>query len=151
MAFKKHWMESIVKWERNLNRGNLKQPDEISSELRGAISSIVNKALQEALSRAKISNPNAIQIQREVFEQLENLSPNQWQLTLNIENAYRAVFNSREGMLNDRKQELQADIYEATRGLFFLVLRAISIAAVILLTGYLANKWGIPLPLLRLV
>lgn len=68
-----------------------------------------------------------------------------------VKTNYIKLYEVNRKLQNTRRQELLSDIYESLRGLFFLILRAVSIAAVILLTGYLAHEWGIPLPLLRLV
>ena len=53
-------------------------------------------------------------------------------------------------LLSIEKQTTRADIETKIRYLIFRILTAIGIAAVILGTGYIAHKLGIPLPLLRI-
>lgn len=64
---------------------------------------------------------------------------------------YLAMHSKYMQLKNTRKQEAWADLQERIRYLFFRILTAIGIAAVILGTAYLANRWDIPLPLLRMV
>lgn len=61
-------------------------------------------------------------------------------------------FRDRYISLSDlRKQESRADWETNLRYLLFRALTAVSIAATVLATGWLAHIWGIPLPLLRLI
>lgn len=64
---------------------------------------------------------------------------------------YEKAFVMYQAIENERKQEAWADMKERIRYLVFRVLTAVGIAAVVLGTGYLAQCWGIPLPLLRVV
>jgi hypothetical protein len=48
---------------------------------------------------------------------------------------------------NSYKEILRIDLKEKQRYLFFRILTAIGIAAVVLATAYIANKYSIPLPL----
>lgn len=62
---------------------------------------------------------------------------------------YSSLLNRYEKLINERKQDAYADLVERFRYLLFRILTAVGIAIVILGTGYLAHKWGIPLPFLR--
>lgn len=48
-------------------------------------------------------------------------------------------------------QESNLDLKERWRFLLFRIATGLGFAAIVLLTGFLAKTWGIPLPLLRMV
>jgi hypothetical protein len=67
----------------------------------------------------------------------------------NMLSGYDRMLNEYNEIIDLRKQEMWADLVERVRYLLFRVLTAIGIAAVILGTGLIAHKAGIPLPLLK--
>jgi len=68
----------------------------------------------------------------------------------NLVSGYERMHEEHAHLINVRKQEIYSDLVERFRLLLFRVLTAIGIATVVLCTGYFANKFGIPLPLLRI-
>lgn len=62
----------------------------------------------------------------------------------------KVLIKKHRELLSIEKQTTRADIETKIRYLIFRILTAIGIAAVILGTGYIAHKLGIPLPLLRI-
>ena len=58
--------------------------------------------------------------------------------------------NENNALKNEYDQALKADLIERRRFLRYRIYTAVGIAAVLLITGYLAQRWNIPLPLLRI-
>jgi hypothetical protein len=67
-----------------------------------------------------------------------------------LEGNYRRAYADREQLLHSVRVEDDADLREKFRFLAFRMVLAVGIAAVVLLTGYVAKVAEIPLPLLRL-
>lgn len=58
--------------------------------------------------------------------------------------------NQNNVLMDEYIQALRADLVERRRYLRYRVYTALGIASVILITGFLAQKFGIPLPMLRI-
>lgn len=73
-----------------------------------------------------------------------------WNNSHNCNNNLEHLSRFAQEYLNEKLQQERADTWQIIKFLTFRILTALSIAGVILLTGYLAQKYNIPLPLLRL-
>lgn len=63
-----------------------------------------------------------------------------------IEDANEKLIKQNKELRDIEKRLVRADWGEKFRTILFRILTTISIAAIILLTGYLAQEWGIALP-----
>ena len=116
-------------------------PPEFTEQLTRAASNVVNLTAREMSAGAsgkQIRDALAVKEKRKELELLE------------LERHYSIVHAQRERLLHSFRIEDAADLREKIRFLLFRMALALGIAAVILLTGYLAKALEIPLPLLRL-
>ncbi|MDO6763403.1 hypothetical protein [Agarivorans sp. 1_MG-2023] len=67
-----------------------------------------------------------------------------------INNSYGQLYNQNKQLLDLLKQEAKADRQAKFRFFVLRMATGIGIAAIVLATGYLAQKLGIPLPMLRI-
>lgn len=128
-----------------------KDPKSLMREFDQAVERVALTSINEALSRTNLSPDDVQRIKDAVTPIIPDRTTGLMRTIGQVKTNYIKLYEVNRKLQNTRRQELLSDIYESLRGLFFLILRAVSIAAVILLTGYLAHEWGIPLPLLRLV
>ena len=63
---------------------------------------------------------------------------------------YEQCYQLLEQAMKVKTENLHMDLIERVRFLFFRILTAVGIAAVILGTSYLAKIWEIPIPMLRI-
>lgn len=147
MAFKRYWMEFLRAQEADPG----KDPKSLMREFDQAVERVALTSINEALSRTNLSPDDVQRIKDAVTPIIPDRTTGLMRTIGQVKTNYIKLYEVNRKLQNTRRQELLSDIYESLRGLFFLILRAVSIAAVILLTGYLAHEWGIPLPLLRLV
>lgn len=120
-------------------RAQVLTPDEFKNELRGSIINFQRQLL-----------PYLDQSREQEYKKIVEDEANgngSFNQTLKTYNALQQQLAS---MTDRRKQAVKADFLDRSRFLIFRMLTAIGIATVILATGYLAHKWGIPLPLLRI-
>ncbi|NVK23922.1 MAG: hypothetical protein HWE10_03240 [Gammaproteobacteria bacterium] len=120
---------------------------------------------QKSFGKMKEFNSNALQTKHEtLISEVIKLSRNSNKSEEQIKSALKKYFESyeettesffnhhqnaikRANELSDfEKRALKLDFKERLRFLVFRILTAIGIAAVVLLTAYLADLWGIPLP-----
>ena len=146
MAFKRYWMEFLRAQEADPG----KDPKSLMREFDQAVERVALTSINEALSRTNLSPDDVQRIKDAVTPIIPDRTTGLMRTIGQVKTNYIKLYEVNRKLQNTRRQELLSDIYESLRGLFFLILRAVSIAAVILLTGYLAHEWGIPLPLLRL-
>ena len=147
MAFKRYWMEFLRAQEADPG----KDPKSLMREFDQAVERVALTSINEALSRTNLSPDDVQRIKDAVTPIIPDRTTGLMRTIGQVKTNYIKLYEVNRKLQNTRRQELLSDIYESLRGLFFLILRAVSIAAVILLMGYLAHEWGIPLPLLRLV
>ena len=147
MAFKRYWMEFLRAQEADPG----KDPKSLMREFDQAVERVALTSINEALSRTNLSPDDVQRIKDAVTPIIPDRTTGLMRTIGQVKTNYIKLYEVNRKLQNTRRQELLSDIYESLRGLFFLILRAVSIAAVILLTGYLAHEWGSPLPLLRLV
>mgnify|MGYP000485748916 FL=1 len=115
-----------------------KSPD----KFRDSVEELVTEVFLLGIKTTSSENDNQPKIKQLLIEKDKHIS--------NVCNTY-AVMDSRYKTATDYKEQYQsADLIERKRYLLFRILTATGIAAVILLTGYLAQKLNIPLPLLKL-
>lgn len=62
---------------------------------------------------------------------------------------YKVIYEERNDLLNAREQTRWATLVDHVTALIFRTVLALTIAAVVLGTAYLAKRWDIPLPMLR--
>lgn len=67
----------------------------------------------------------------------------------NIRQSYNSLLSQYDQLIDARRQEDLMDFWAHVRSLLFRVLTALGIAAVVLLTGWLAQMLQIPLPAFR--
>lgn len=66
-----------------------------------------------------------------------------------VEHFYKLTHENEAYLCDSRKQEDWATSWDHAKTFIFRMITTLMIAGVILLTGYLAQHWGIPLPMLR--
>ncbi len=64
-----------------------------------------------------------------------------------LTSSYKRMYDLYDDTIQKRKEILNIDLQERIRFLVFRIATAIGIAGVVLLTAYIAHKYGIPLPL----
>ena len=124
------------------------KPDQYKAELKAlCIESIVRirtKRGETTLSEMEIQEIKK-EIEEEFFQQQKNLN-----LGHKLNATYSRMYSEYTRIKVMQKNESNADYSERMRYLAFRLLTAIGIAAVILSTSYLANKWDIPLSFIRM-
>lgn len=97
---------------------------------------------------------------RSDIEQRRNALFNEWmqaqsqsklQPSSEYEEGYRRLYTQHHDLFNELKQERLHDWGEKARALLFRMLTGVGVAAIVLATGYLAQLWQIPIPLLRVI
>lgn len=124
-------------WEarrhQNEYRRYLNKPDELFTEIEAAIKSTLQRHdLQE----------------HQAEETLKKLRMNG--RYDKAKNTYEQIVRAHNELLNIENQLRKSDLESKARFLLFRILTAISIALVVLGTGWVAHKFGIPIPLLRM-
>jgi hypothetical protein len=115
-------------------------PKEFSSQLTRAATQVVNMAARELSGGA-----NA----KQVVDALTVEDVRRRLGLAEIETDYAVLHSQRERLLHAVSVEDAADLREKFRFFAFRMLLAVGIAAVVLLTGYVAKVLEIPLPMLR--
>ena len=147
------WLKRLAKFN-GQNTGPL-TPDEMKTLLRGIIVNTAMSAMQKLPHQQDGSgrmHPGWGNMLVEAAEKTadETLASDRYDLG-RLLSTYQLIVNQRNHLANERKQETWADLFDRASSLAFRMLTALGIAAVVLLTGYLAQTWRIPLPMLRLL
>lgn len=109
------------------------------------IDSLVRTVSQEA---TKIARKNAESDQRQVNEELLQQN-NVRELSQHLKQDLGQLQRAFDIAKNERAQLAKIEHGQGWRRVIWRAASTASVAAVILLTWYLAHKWGIPLPLMR--
>ncbi len=67
----------------------------------------------------------------------------------NLSSGFKRLNNERCDLRDKRRQENWATTWDHAKTFFFRTITTVMIAGVVLFTGYLAQRWQIPLPMLR--
>ena len=131
---KKYWLEHV---ERISNPGGIARFNvkEYESDWQNTVARAVHEELRELDIKQKE------EIEKRLIDKIQSS---------NAVGSYNRIAEEFYELIDLRKQEVWADFVERFRLLLFRVLTAVGIATVVLVTGYIANKLGIPLPLLRI-
>ncbi|MEW8288744.1 MAG: hypothetical protein AB2697_22400 [Candidatus Thiodiazotropha endolucinida] len=138
--FKERWTDLLANWDMIHKDLKLTDPNDFNK----LFESFLGKITKDA-RKMGIDGKDEEHILKHMKHHLGN-SPLQ-----NLRRSYSETYNGYQTLADKRRQEAKADMVERIRYLFFRMLTAIGIAAVVMTTYYLAGEWGIQLPMARAV
>ena len=141
MDFTKRWVDLTkdrIKG-RDLTQGKTYSPDEVKLILERA----VDQTIDICLDKKDSGSENDV-IKADVSKNIKGHIHSQ------VCSKYVTLWNELKSANDLYIQEKKSDLNNRLRYLLFRMLTGVGIAAIILIMGYCAKKWEIPLPLLRL-
>lgn len=116
-------------------------PADFNAQLSRLCQELVNRTVREAQGKADA---------KQIINSLSAPDVRQRLGITEMEGNYGRLHGDRETLLHSMRVEDRADLREKFRFLAFRMLLALGIAAVVLMTGYVAKVAEIPLPMLRI-
>lgn len=121
-------------------------------EHKNRMTEIINRSRSAAINRLpdKLTDEERKEFEDRLYEYVGSKdSPLDSEIN-ELNNQYERVYVLLEQSMAVKTKNLHMDWIERLRFLWFRLVTAIGFGAILLLTGYLAKLWEIPLPLLRL-
>ena len=147
MTLKNNVQGSLTDYWDRTDTKNISEPEKMKAELKGVLETLIEASYNRLPESLPGENKEDYSKQVNEYVSSEGFQKRVNQIT----EEYEKLHNQHKKAMAVRTSSLDVDLIEKRRLLIFRMVTALGFAAVLLFTGYLAKKWEIPLPLLRLV